>query len=274
MLHQKRPQRRRLDASLTLGPVRIQPAAVRGSGWYPAKLLSLWLVGLLLGLLYVFVAFDNFYAFGAEVRGAQLLAAEDIYNQSQVEGKSIFWLNERSAEAAIMQASPYVSAARVRLRLPGRIRIDVTERTPAIIWQTAQGTAWVDRTGVALPPLARAPDALLLQLTDAHGDAAEPSPADTTALGPGGLPVVHMQAPLVAALLGLEELLPDTLAYQYDAQNGLNFRSREGTQVIFGVRGDLPTKLKVLQAIQAEWQKRGQVPGVIDLRVDDRPFVR
>ncbi|QLQ06086.1 MAG: hypothetical protein HZY76_08495 [Anaerolineae bacterium] len=119
----------------------------------------------------------------------------------------------------------------MRLRVPGRIRIDVTERTPAIIWQTAQGTAWVDRTGVALPPLAQAPTRA------AAGDRRTWRRCRAVAgrhdgAGTGGLPVVHMQAPLVAALLGLEELLPDTLAYQYDAQNGLNFRSREGTQVI------------------------------------------
>lgn len=270
---QKRPPRRRLEASLTLGPVRIQRTAVRGSGWYPAKLLSLWLIGLLVGLLYVFMTFDNFYAFGAEVSGTQLLAAEDIYNQAGLEGHSIFWLNQANAEVAIEQASPYVSAARVRFRVPGRIRIDVTERMPAIMWQTAQGTAWVDRTGVALPPLARGPDAPLLQLLDTRGEAIEPA-TGSPVLGPGGLPVVHLQAPLVTALLRLQELLPDMLTYQYDAQNGLNYRSRQGTQVIFGVRGDLQAKLEVLRAIEAEWQKRGQVPAVIDLRVDDRPFVR
>lgn len=274
VLHQKRPPRRRLEASLAVGPVRIQRTAVRGSGWTPAKLLSLWVIGLLLGLLYVFVTFDNFYAFGAEVRGTQLLAAEELYNQAGLEGHSIFWLNERTAEAAIRQASPYVADVRVRFRLPGRIRLDVTERAPVIMWQTAQGTAWVDRTGVALPPLVRGPDTPLLQLLDTQGDAIAPAANDASALGPGGLPVVHMQAPLVAALLSLQELLPDMLTYQYDAQNGLNFRSRQGTQVIFGVRGDLPAKLVVLRAIEAEWQKRGEVPGVIDLRVDDRPFVR
>ncbi len=162
VLRQKRPPRRRLEASLAVGPVRIQRTAVRGSGWTPAKLLSLWVIGLLLGLL-------------------------------------------RTAEAAITQASPYVSDVRVRFRLPGRIRLDVTERAPVIMWQTAQGTAWVDRTGVALPPLARGPDAPLLQVLDTQGDAMAAA-NDAPALGPGGLPVVHMQAPLVAALLSLQEL--------------------------------------------------------------------
>lgn len=270
---QKRPQRRHLEASLALGPVRIQRTAVRGSGWYPSKLLSLWLIGLLVGVLYVFVTFDNFYAFGAEVRGTQLLAADDIYNQAGLEGHSIFWLNQHTAEAAIAQASPYVSAVRVRLGVPGRIRIDVSERTPVIMWQTAQGTAWVDRTGVVLPPLARGPDAPLLQLQDTRGEAIEPTDGPPVS-GPGGLQVIHIQPPLVAALLRLQELLPDMLTYQYDAQNGLNYRTRQGTQVIFGVRGDLQAKLDVLRAIEAEWQKRGAVPGLIDLRVDDRPFVR
>lgn len=274
VMRQKRPQRRRLEAGVAIGPVRIQRTAVRGSGWIPAKLLSLLLVGLLAGLLYVGMTFDNFYAFGAEVRGTQLLAADDIYNQAGLEGHSIFWLNERTAEAAIVQALPYVSAARVRFRLPGRIRIDVTERAPVIMWQTAQGTAWVDDTGTALPPLARGSDAPLLQLIDTRGEAIEPAVGDAPVLGPGGLPVVRLQAPLVTALLDLRTLLPDMLTYQYDAQNGLNFRSRQGTNVIFGVRGDLQTKLAVLQAIEAEWQKRGEVPQVIDLRVDDRPFVR
>lgn len=229
---------------------------------------------MLLGLLYVFVSFDNFYAFGAEVRGTQLLVAEDVYAQAGLEGHNIFWLHERAAEDAIEQAAPYVAAARVRFRLPGRIQIDVTEREPVIMWQTAQGTAWVDREGVALPPLAQGPAVPLLQLLDTRGEAVVPAATDSPVLGPGGLPEVHMQAPLVTALLSLQTLLPDTLTYQYDAQNGLNFRSRQGTNVIFGVRGDLQAKFEVLRAIEAEWQKRGEVPAVIDLRVDDRPFVR
>lgn len=277
VVQQKRRSRRRMDAGLTLGPVRIQPiqrSMVRSTGWHPAKLLSLWLIGLLVGLLYVFMSFDNFYAFGAEIQGTQLVAAEEIYAQAGLEGKSIFWLDERQAEAAIEMALPYVSQARVRFRLPAGVRIDVTERVPLIMWQTAQGTAWVDRAGVALPPLGKGPETPLLQLIDTQGAAVEPPATGSPPIGPGGLPVVHMQAPVATALLSLQQLLPDTLTYQYDAQNGLHFRSRAGTDVVFGIRGDLQAKLDVLRAIEAEWQKRGAVPSVIDLRVDDRPFVR
>lgn len=266
---------RRYGAVVTLGPVRVRREVLRGPGWQTAKWPAFLLIGLLAGLLYVGLAFDAFYVYDANIIGAKLLTAEEVYQAAGLEGYSIFWLDQQEIAERLRNRLPYVTQATVRLQLPNRVAIQVEERRPRIVWETNQGQAWVDEQGVALPPLPAAAPPPMVRLLDSQQTALAPLAAgETQEVGPGGLPVVHMQAEVVQALLGLQGLLPDVQVYRFDAQNGLNFTTADGVSVIFGLKGDLAHKTTILQAIQTEWKDAGRQLSLIDLRVVERPYVR
>lgn len=268
-------RRRRFRSSVTAGALQLRGEIWRGSGWQMTKWPTFLLIGALVGLLYVMVTFDNFYVYGADIQGARLVGADEIYQAAGIEGYNLFWLDEQTIATRIVSQLPYVTAANVRLQLPNQAHLVVTERRPRIVWETDQGQAWVDEQGIALPPLAAQPAPALLRLVDLQRATIVPQPeGQPPVIGPGGLPVVQMQAEVVQALLKLAVLLPGTQSFIFDTQNGLNLQTADGVSVIFGTKGDLTQKVAVLQAIQAEWKAMGRTPAQIDLRVPERPYVR
>ncbi|MBK6431869.1 MAG: FtsQ-type POTRA domain-containing protein [Anaerolineae bacterium] len=268
-------RRRRFRSSVVGGAVQLRREMWRGSGWQITKWPTFLLIGALAGLLYVMVTFDNFYVYRADIRGTSLLSADEIYQAAGIEGYNVFWLDEQTLATRILRQLPYVIGVDAQLQLPNQVHLVITERRPRIAWETNQGQAWVDEQGVALPPLPTAPARPLLRLVDLQQATIVPQPAgQPPVIGPGGLPVVHMQTEVVQALLTLATLLPGTQTFYFDAQNGLNLRTADGASVIFGTKGDLNRKVAVLQAIQAEWKKMGRTPAQIDLRVAERPYVR
>lgn len=268
-------RRRRFRSSVTAGALQLRREAWRGSGWQMTKWPTFLLIGALVGLLYVMVTFDNFYVYGADIRGASLVGADEIYQAAGIEGYNLFWLDEQAIATRIVSQLPYVAAANVRLQLPNQVHLAVTERRPRIVWETDQGQAWVDEQGIALPPLATQPTPALLRLVDLQRATIVAQPeGQPPVIGPGGLPVVQMQTEVVQALLKLAVLLPGTQSFVFDTQNGLNLQTADGVSVIFGMKGDLAQKVAVLQAIQAEWKAIGRTPAQIDLRVPERPYVR
>lgn len=268
-------RQRSYRASIVVGPIRVQREALRGTGWQLRKWPAFLLVGLLAGLLYVVMTFDTFYVYSADIQGVSLLSADEIYQAAGIEGYNVFWLNEQTIAARVLERTPYVTGVRARLQLPNLVQLSITERRPRIAWETNQGQAWVDDQGIALPPLPKAPAQPLLRLVDLQQAAMIPRPdGEAQVIGPGGIPVVQMQPAVLQALLTLQTLLPGTQTFYFDAQNGLNFRTVDGVNVIFGMNGDLNRKVAILQGIQRQWKDFERTPTQIDLRVAERPFVR
>lgn len=94
-------------------------------------------------------------------------------------------------------------------------------------------------------------------------------------IGPGGLPVVHMQteggpgaADAGYPVAGYANLLFRCAERPEFADSGRRQRH------LLARRGSPNRKVAVLQAIQAEWKKMGRTPAQIDLRVAERPYVR
>ena len=90
-------------------------------------------------------------------------------------------------------------------------------------------------------------------------------------VGAGGIPVVEMDSNILDALTTLQNSFSDVKTYYLDPQNGLNFRTADGINVILGNTGDWQHKIDVLQSIRLKLQER---PGQIDLRVAERPVAR
>ena len=230
---------------------------MRGSAWSMAKIASALMVGVLaLGLYQLSESYD-FFVYEADIRGSQLLSAEEIYAISDVHQHSIFWLRPREI-AARLEAHPYVKQAVVRCRLPGEVRIEVTERTPRILWLSDKGERWVDAEGSALPPLTS--DRLPLVLVDEDGQAGQD---DGT-----------LQADIAEGILLVSGLMPEVSQFRYDRTWGLLFQSPNGWHVALGDADHMPLKVRALHTIQEEVLSRGEQLQLIDLRYPNTPYYR
>ena len=200
---------------------------------------------------------EAFRVHTAQVRGATRVAAEEIYQASAVEGRSIFQLRPAVVASQVSQ-TPGVISATVHLRLPAEVVIDVAESQPWIAWKIITDTLWLAADGVTRVPVAGPPPAFTL--VDETGAAMD---------GAGRLkPYVY------ASLKTLQAAHPELGAFYYGLQEGLFYRAPEGWTVYLGDTGQMAPRLALLQAVQNDPTVRSKRPEVIDLRVEGRAEIR
>lgn len=213
---------------------------------------------LALGLLiYQLFAMDAFYVYAATVVGHQLVPAEEIYQSSDLEGMSIFWINPGRIEAAIASL-PNIKEARVYCGLPNQVTIEVVERQPQVIWQQGEKRYWIDEEGTVL--LARG------ELTEATVIV----DLDERPVQPGD----RVDPQVIAGAQKLRSLLPELTTVQYTSQTGLGFRSQQGWPVYLGQGEDMEQKVAIMKALLQEIEAKGVRPQLIDLRFKESPYYK
>lgn len=121
----------------------------RGFLW---KLLSLFALVALLVLATSFAFTSN--AFRIEqvnVVGTHNDALIHNIQRMGMQGQNIFLVNV-VALASRIQAFPRVASVNLSKQWPNQLTVTVVERTPALLWQTGQGTYSVDSQGVVIAP--------------------------------------------------------------------------------------------------------------------------
>lgn len=182
------------------------------------------------------------------VGGARRLAPQAVYEASGLEGRNIFLVRPGEVAAAV-QELPGVRDARVHVRLPNQVVIDVWEYVPLVAWRTITATVWLAEDGAAVPQAGEPPP---LTLDDASG----------TFPAAGNL----LAAILLKDLKVVHELLPEVKELSYSPQKGLTFRTREGWEVWLGEGGSVADKLRLLAAARQEISRVGRQVQFIDLR--------
>jgi cell division septal protein FtsQ len=245
------------------------------------------------GVAQLFTSYD-FYVYAADIRGNQRVATQDIYAASGIDQQNIFWVNPQRV-ADNVTTVPGVAKAKVVVRLPNRVTIDVQERTPLAVWQTHNGDLWIDSEGAPMPTLGTRPT---LTLIDANAAAADGSSV-AVAGAPGAAAItgttsdtltssdaMSVTAPTVdtgawqlrpnvlAALIELHARRPDVTKVYYGVQEGLYFRAPEGWLVYLGDSGDIAGRLALLKSAQSRIAARPEPPSVVDLRVDGNAYLR
>jgi len=214
------------------------------------------LAGLLTILVELFTSYA-FFVYAADVRGNVLLSASHVYEASQIDTVSIFWIEPEVVERRLEEL-PYVRSATVRCALPNRVEIAVQERVPVILWRTDQGVYWVDGEGIAMRPLRELPG--LVQLEDSRGDAAVD----------GG----NLDPAIAAGIVGVRQLLPETVLFNYNRSYGLQFVTPDRVQVVLGDGQEMAHKIRVFDAVRRRIAEEGRTVHLIDLRYMDEPYVR
>src|SRR5215469_2550992 len=75
-----------------------------------------------------------------------------------MQGQNIF-LIDTAALAARVEALPQVASVTLAKQWPNALTVTVVERTPALLWQTLNGTYSVDRQAVVIAPAGETPGA-------------------------------------------------------------------------------------------------------------------
>lgn len=191
----------------------------------------------------------QFFVPSINLAGAQHIPGEQIFEASRVEGLNMFWLDPVAIKANV-EALPGIAEAIVVVEYPTNVTIQVTERTPVVVWSQSGQTLWVDLTGVTFTAYTDNPQLLRLLAEDSTGP-----------LAPGAT----VPPAVIESALALRELRPNIESLYYEARRGLSYQDGRGWRGYFGVGGDMPLKLTVYETVIDELMATGTFPRTIDV---------
>jgi cell division septal protein FtsQ len=221
-----------------------------------AKVSGFILLGFFFSLTLYLTISKDFSVSDPLVVGTRFLSQDQVIQAAGIEGHNIFLIDPRRV-AEDVQTLPDIATARVSLRLPNRLVIDIVEREPYLAWRTSEGTYYLDRRGIVLSP--RKGITLSLTIED---------------LGGGPLQVGSRINPQVLdAATTYSSLLPEVVGFQYSEAYGL-IAMRGQFEVRLGDAQGAEAKAELMRALIEELLNEGQEGGLIDLRFEGRPYLR
>ncbi len=228
--------------------LRVIPVTI----YIAVLILSAW-------LLYYSLTSPYFAVRDAMVTGTSLLDGQQVREASSSLGQNVLLIQTAEVQRSVREFTA-VRGVRGVTALPGRLEIEVVERTPLAQWQTKEGTFLVDREGVVLDT--GAPSNSLFVVRDLEGPSLK--------LGGRANPVV------LAAAESLARLLPEQAGFRpsqfdYSEKRGLSVEVEGGPAILFGDASDLDEKLAALSAIRAHLEATKARAETIDLRFKGRP---
>lgn len=237
----------RLSLSPMLRSWQIQSAKI---GAILLLFISIWLV-------YKLFTTPMFFVYGAQIQGNTAVSKQEIYQVSQIHLQSIFWLSPSEIESHIM-ALPNIKSAQVTLRLPAQVVIEVTERTPELLWQSGATTWWVDQEGTIVPP--KGDTQGMLRIVDADQQAMEVG--------------YQIDLTIIKGAQILQLLVPGLSQIQHSREHGLTVATAQGWPVYLGDGSEMKQKLVSLTAVIAHILETQITPLYIDMRDPLRPVYK
>ena len=212
---------------------------------------------------------ESFYVTAPAVIGNPRVPLAEIVSASGIAGLHALWVNSSAVEAALLEALPSLSAARVSCALPAGCAIAVTEREPFLTWRWGQAEVWVDRSGVVFAAQG-SPSTL------SPAQAAQPAAPDRLVVeavnAPGLAPGQRVAPETMSTIVAAAEALPDVRVYRYSAARGLEFDDPNGFPVYLGVGSNVGDRVAVWRALRDDLAARGIAPAFIDVRFPLAPY--
>ncbi|MGE5618645.1 MAG: cell division protein FtsQ/DivIB [Sphingomonadaceae bacterium] len=259
-VNNRRKARRRTIRSAS--PVRLrrrQPVSFRWVLGVIPPAIYLAVLILAAWLLYYSTASPYFAVREISVAGNTLLDSDQARDVTGSLGRNILRLRTEEIEQSLGNISE-VKGARARLTLPGKIDIEITERTPLVQWQAREGSFLVDREGVVFSRQPPPTPVLLVKAWDG------PPTEVGSRLDPGVLAAVETLAAWLPERAGIRPAW-----FDYSRGTGLAVPVEGGPRIIFGDAVDLESKLATLAAIRDHLAASKAKAEVIDLRFRGRP---
>lgn len=219
--------------------------------------LSKLLAGVLLVLsawsFYSLFSSSMFYVSQPEVHGNTLTRLDEVYQATELDGVSIFWVDPEIVRARI-ESLPYVKRAEVQVKLPVQVTITIEERIPHLIWRSVSDDKvwWIDTEGIALEPRGILEGALVVS-----DESAQPLVWEAGQ---------RLAPSILASIQALHGLLPDLREMTYEASWGIGFRTGEGWPVYLGDDRQMELKLAILKELRRYMVEKRVTPRYIDVR--------
>ncbi|HEY75840.1 MAG TPA: FtsQ-type POTRA domain-containing protein [Thermoflexia bacterium] len=248
----RKPRQQRYEQSVplvlrgrTVPRPRVQPRWSVGA--------TLLVVALLVGAVALWLTFSpRFYVLQVEVEGTNRVSPEEVFAASGLERLHILWVNEKEAEARIVEQIPSVTAASVVCRLPADCVIRVEESPMLATWQVEGSLFWVDQAGGVIP-------------------ATEPLAGGwyvTGPIGSGG----QVDEDVITALVELERLGVPPQPVMYREGRGLVLTDEEGWKVIVGEGSGMAERMAVYARVKEYLLANGIHPLFVDVRFPKAPY--
>jgi cell division septal protein FtsQ len=262
----KRPQRkprryqmpvgRRYDQAVAQRHPRVRSRSRGRSALKPRVVSFLFALGLLGTLAYLFLS-DTYYVYGVTVSGNTLLSAEEVFQQTGMQGYSIFFVDPKAAEQRITTL-PDVRQAKVTVGLPNQMVIKVQEREARVVWQTGEVRYGVDDEGLTVSlPGGTQPEIVVKDV-------------DNTSLQLGD----RVDLAAVAAAETYHSLLSPVSQFQYSRDRGLSYQNEHGWPVHLGDGEGAELKVAIVDALVERLANEGQTVEYIDVRFPESPFYK
>ena len=196
------------------------------------------------------------------VSGGRHTTAQQVARAAGLDSADNLLLVSTASVAAEAARLPWVKTVDVERKLPGTVKVIVTERKPVMVL-SAEGRQW---------------------LVDSEGRVLDSNTKDRRLPVIAGSPVgdvepgTTLRGQEVAGALAVFGSLPPSLKQRLDAivaptAERLTLALRDGTQVRYGAAQELSSKNEVLQVLLRRLGKQGSAVAYIDVRVPTNPAV-
>jgi hypothetical protein len=240
---------------------------------FSPRWLSLFLLTLTAAALFLIGMDEKFYLTTLPVEGATAIPASEVVTASHLAGRHIFAVDPRTAAEQIMSV-PGITAARVTVRWPNVVQIQVQEDSPIALWVEEGEQYWVTRHGRLLPARSAGLGLLIIE-SEISGAAATAATPTTDAEGNPVEPTADVAFVPHSALLGamqLRELRPNIERLYYSPGPGLSYQDGRGWRAYFGTGDDMAQKLVMYETIVDDLLAKGITPTYISVVNQERPF--
>jgi cell division protein FtsQ len=215
-------------------------------------------------LLAVWIAFFSPLLAVREIAlsGAKHTTAEDIARVVDLDSShNLLLLRADEVESAVKKL-PWVKSVSVDRKLPGTVKLTVTERSPAMAVALGEQRYLIDRRGRVLSPTESAEGLPVL----AGLQASLPDPGDR-------LRSAELKGALQAFSAFPRKLQRDVVAVFAPTVERITFQLSDGIQVRFGAAEDTRSKIEVLEVLLARLRREGRGALYVDIRVPEAPAV-
>jgi cell division protein FtsQ len=282
-LNKQRAPKRRIDVPLkvTGAEVRLPSLPFIQLGW---RVVSLLMVMMMSACLILIWKAPVFQVSSINAEGLKRLTVSDLNAVMGIFGKPVFMLNPNSLNETLKQAFPEFAKVSVRVNLPAKVKVVVTERVPVIAWVQDGVETWVDAQGISFPPRGEPKSALVR--VEGYGtppsNTAATLPTDQLSL-PGVIispstpnnPTLRLTPELVDSIIALGAKMPAETILVFDSEHGLGWNDPHGWEVFFGAEDqDMEMKLIVYQALVERLQNEGIQPALISVEYVHAPYYR
>lgn len=257
------------DIAFNLGRTSVRAPAISvslpqlGPRWISAVIAAA-----MIFLMYTCWNNAAFRVSAAELSGAERLTALEVNSAIGLTGEPIFKAVPAEIIRTLRNAYPELSAVRVRVGFPNRLRVDVVERVPVLAWQQGSATILIDSHGVPFPARGEISGYIRVQADQA------PTPVE----GAADLPIYErpfIDPAIVYAMTILAPYLPAGVPMTYNPTYGMGWQDPHGWFVYFGQDAqDIQMKLVVYQAVTAALTRENIQPTLVSVEFLDAPFYK